>query len=356
MRSKTVVLALLAAMAAGFSLFALLAPSPELDSAAAPAGAGANPAPVSTGPSDANPASETAAAMPQAPSPDSTGGSAQAPVEAGSAPVEPRFDVVRVSPEGEALIAGSAEPDSEVTIRIDGEVRATVRADASGGFVAYVDVPPGDEESAARRIDLDAVDADGRRSSASEPVIVAAPAAQEPDAEPLVVAARETGVEVLQTPGARPAEGAVTLDTAVQDADGVLALSGRAGGLKTVRIYADARLVAETVADADGRWTVDASVEDTLGATSLRIDEVAEDGSVTRRIEAPYVAADPDETRPEPGAIVVQEGDTLWRIAENAFGSGFRYTLIYEANAERIRDPNLIFPGQLLSVPVAAAR
>jgi nucleoid-associated protein YgaU len=49
--------------------------------------------------------------------------------------------------------------------------------------------------------------------------------------------------------------------------------------------------------------------------------------------------------------VLVQEGDTLWAIAERAYGSGARYTEIFEANREVIEDPDLIFPGQKLRIP-----
>lgn len=49
--------------------------------------------------------------------------------------------------------------------------------------------------------------------------------------------------------------------------------------------------------------------------------------------------------------VLVQSGDTLWGIAERAYGSGARYTEIFEANREVIEDPDLIFPGQKLRIP-----
>jgi nucleoid-associated protein YgaU len=55
----------------------------------------------------------------------------------------------------------------------------------------------------------------------------------------------------------------------------------------------------------------------------------------------------------ESGFVLVQEGDTLWGIAERAYGSGARHTEIFAANREVIEDPNLIFPGQKLRIPAA---
>jgi len=47
----------------------------------------------------------------------------------------------------------------------------------------------------------------------------------------------------------------------------------------------------------------------------------------------------------------VERGDSLWRISRTIYGEGLRYTQIYDANTNQIRNPNLIFPGQVLVVP-----
>lgn len=44
-------------------------------------------------------------------------------------------------------------------------------------------------------------------------------------------------------------------------------------------------------------------------------------------------------------------GDSLWRISRQLYGAGIRYTQIYEANRGQIRDPDLIYPGQVLVAP-----
>ena len=47
----------------------------------------------------------------------------------------------------------------------------------------------------------------------------------------------------------------------------------------------------------------------------------------------------------------VVRGDSLWRISSKTYGSGFRYTEIHQANRDQIRDPDLIYPGQIFVLP-----
>jgi nucleoid-associated protein YgaU len=77
------------------------------------------------------------------------------------------------------------------------------------------------------------------------------------------------------------------------------------------------------------------------------------DGRVAQRMEMPFARAEPSA---ELGAgssdrIVVQPGNSLWRIARRVYGEGTRYSVIYQANREMIRDPNLIYPGQVFALP-----
>ncbi|MBB5516496.1 nucleoid-associated protein YgaU [Rubricella aquisinus] len=64
---------------------------------------------------------------------------------------------------------------------------------------------------------------------------------------------------------------------------------------------------------------------------------------------AAAVVADVPATRPT--QIVVQPGNNLWTIARVEYGEGIRYTQIFEANSDQIRDPDLIFPGQIFAIP-----
>lgn len=54
---------------------------------------------------------------------------------------------------------------------------------------------------------------------------------------------------------------------------------------------------------------------------------------------------------PEINTAIVGRGDSLWNISRRIYGRGVRYTVIYTANPSQIRNPNLIYPGQVFVLP-----
>jgi nucleoid-associated protein YgaU len=87
------------------------------------------------------------------------------------------------------------------------------------------------------------------------------------------------------------------------------------------------------------------------GLHSLRIDEVDANGKVVARVESPFSRAQPVDVSAGNQVVVVQPGNSLWLIASRTYGSGFRYTVIYQANKGQISDPDLIYPGQVFKLP-----
>jgi len=76
----------------------------------------------------------------------------------------------------------------------------------------------------------------------------------------------------------------------------------------------------------------------------------------------PQLAAATTTTAPNPSspstAVVakivtttVSRGDSLWRISQTKYGAGVRYAVIYKANQEQIRNPHMIYPGQVFVLP-----
>lgn len=62
-------------------------------------------------------------------------------------------------------------------------------------------------------------------------------------------------------------------------------------------------------------------------------------------------ARDPGPTEPDAGNYTVQSGDCLWNIAKAKLGDGSRWKEIYDLNTDKIENPNLIYPGEVLTLP-----
>jgi nucleoid-associated protein YgaU len=84
------------------------------------------------------------------------------------------------------------------------------------------------------------------------------------------------------------------------------------------------------------------------------------DGRVASRLETPFkreapatlaAAAQTQDSGGPVRAVTVQTGDTLWAIARERYGEGILYVQVFEANRGAIRDPDLIYPGQVFDLP-----
>ncbi|MCX7299342.1 MAG: LysM peptidoglycan-binding domain-containing protein [Rhodobacterales bacterium] len=190
------------------------------------------------------------------------------------------------------------------------------------------------------------------------------PMVNEAAVAPVLVSDQE-GVRVLQpalAPGATPEVlRTVALDSISYDDQGEVLLDGRATGGGVVRIYVNNAPVAEAVVNADGQWSSDLT-DVVPGVYQLRVDQVDETGKVLSRIETPFqrenreaiASALAEQTQNASfgvAAITVQPGNTLWAIARDRYGEGVLYVSVFEANRDRIRDADLIYPGQVFVLP-----
>ncbi len=386
----------------------------------------------------------------------------------------PEFDVVRVEPDGSSVIAGLAQPGTEVTILLDGSEVTRASADKQGNFVALLTLPPSDtarvitlsipgegdavvtsdnsvilapvtspaepEEQIASAMQADTAAAtpdqtdapqtpmpegatsetaaltDGQAvaqptrnspsdeepkpeqtevagavvtgtttettpdtatgASSDNPARVAtatSPAsttpapvegadsvadnASEPKA-PAVLLATKDGVRVLQPADSSPEMTTnVVIDAITYDAAGEVQLSGRGTDEGFVRVYLDNKPVLTTPIDAGGGWHTELPDVDS-GIYTLRVDQVDATGAVVSRTETPFkretaeTLQSTQNTATAPAiSVTVQPGSTLWAIARETYGDGMLYVRVFEANRDSIRDPDLIYPGQVFAVP-----
>jgi hypothetical protein len=144
----------------------------------------------------------------------------------------------------------------------------------------------------------------------------------------------------------------LSVDTVDYDDAGRLSLSGRARPGALVQLYLNNRFIGRTRAGSDGIWRLSPDRTVVPGLYTLRVDHVDANGKVLARMAFPFARAEP-LTEIRPGTVVVvQPGNSLWRLARRAYGAGMQYTMIFEANRDQIRDPDLIYPGQIFTLPV----
>jgi len=168
---------------------------------------------------------------------------------------------------------------------------------------------------------------------------------------PLVLKTTPGGAtQVLQEPREDGVSfGPLSLDTIDYDQSGAVIFSGKAEAGRVVQIFANGQFVGQTAAAADGRWRFVTSLPP--GAYALQLIQLDENGKPTYAIELPFERANLDDIELKDGKVIVQPGNSLWRIARRIYGKGVQYTIIYEANADQIRDPDLIYPGQVFELP-----
>jgi nucleoid-associated protein YgaU len=298
--------------------------------------------------------------------PRETGDVAPPPQEAGSgAPKRPSFDIVRVTPHGETVVAGRASPNTEVALLDNGRPIAHAQADPSGQFVLLPDkpLPAGGQELSLQS------QAPGEKPVAGDaPAILvvpeatpagrsdhAAPGSAPPSQGALAVLTPPEGAPVvLQAPeGEKPSPaGQVALTAVDYDEHGGIRFAGtaRAGG--KVRLYVDNVAIGDAAVDHNGRWSLLPGTAAVGGGPHrLRADEMGARGQVLSRVELPFERATFAAADLHAGKVIVQPRQSLWRIARMVYGRGVHYTVIYAANRDQIRDPNLIYPGQLFSLP-----
>ena len=224
----------------------------------------------------------------------------------------PRFDVARVDDHGEAaVIAGQATPGAKVELLRDGQPLDTVVADASGQFVMTPPkLPAGSYELTLR---AKAPDGTVMQSSRTMPVTIAEAALPPVRVAPPVARQETKPVDKSDIVASLPSPR-------------LASVPDRPAARPRMMGAAKPRLMATAPAASAGATVASASPSDVFNGTP------ADAG----------------------GSRVVSRGDSLWTLSRLAYGDGARYAVIFNANREKIHNPNLIYPGQTVVLPQKA--
>jgi nucleoid-associated protein YgaU len=272
----------------------------------------------------------------------------------------------------------------------NGELHDRTVADQSGQFVM---VPPR-LPSGTYDLTLRSKQPDGKQATSEQSVAVAIePGPTDRPVVALMTPGKPT-VVLSQPPPPKSMAGAVVVELVEIEPGSKFHASGRARPGATLRLYLNDTFVSSVTAGADGHFAVTINEAVAPGSSyRVRLDEVEPNsGTVRARAEVPFNVPDTMVTtsvpaqataskRPDIAAAqqrqlaaamatvppnggsastvvvpkiattTVSRGDNLWRLSRHTYGVGTHYAVIYKANREQIRNPNLIRPGQVLVLP-----
>lgn len=252
-------------------------------------------------------------------------------------------------------VSVSGDEDSDNQSASEGETTESARADLESPKVPK----PADAAAAKDAETPKITDAKPEETASAQPPSEApVKSLADAAAPPKVLIADKDGVRVVQSDD-KLDQDAIALDAISYDEDGQVMLSGRSNPMAYLRIYLDNAPVLLVRPDDDGNWKTLLSNVDP-GVYTLRIDQVNAAGKVVSRLETPFKKESPQKllthlqdtkTEARINVVTVQPGYTLWAIARKRYGRGILYVRVFEANRDKIRDPDLIYPGQVFDLP-----
>jgi nucleoid-associated protein YgaU len=272
----------------------------------------------------AEPEAEAVAAADPAPTPPALLLSDEGAVvlqETGTNPDTPKpttvmIDTIAYTPEGEVQVGGRGAVGAGLRLYLDNAEKATLQVPETGLWVTTLpDTAPG-----VYTLRVDQLDASGKVTSRFE-----TPFKRE-TLEALAQASGQTG-----------------------DATAAPEAAETAAPVQPEMPAAEPTPEPEVVASAE------APAADPEAAAEPAEAPVATETAAATEAAAPETAAVQPAPEPAPASapvtVTVQPGFTLWGIAQERYGDGVMYVQVFEANKDKIKDPNLIYPGQVFSVP-----
>ena len=281
---------------------------------------------------------------------------------------ETKIDVLRVDESGIAVIAGTAEPSTTIEAKIGNQTVGKTAVNKDGGFVISGEISSSTEPQELKVITKadkgvnpdeaqtikDNIDwVYETKSFVILPGIINEKNSQNVQNEKLddiiIVEVKKQDLVIKEELKNITVE-KLTLDRIKYSENGTAILFGRARKDMNILVYLDNNFQTKTTPALDGGWKIDLGIVKP-GIYTLRIDETTNNGNVKFRIETPFKQEAKDLLdKMFTKAITVQPGNSLWRIARRIYGRGIMYIDIYKKNNHLIKDPNLIYPGQVFSL------
>ena len=257
------------------------------------------------------------------------------------------FDIVRITKEGDTVIAGRSNPNQEVMI-FEGEQKlASIKADMNGEWVWTSETPL---KSGVKRLYLKSKNLKNEVILSSQTIIVFLE--NNEINEPIVLRYGNKSSIDSEILNLEKIDDGIILDILTYSEDGRLILSGRTTPKKRVTLYLNKSLFGYSKSNENGFWNFTSKEEIESGKSQLRID-VTNNGELKTFTTTIFNEnVDNFKIKLKDKVFIVKPGNSLWRIARKTLGGGILYSEIYKKNLMKIKDPNMIFPGQVFDIPI----
>jgi len=272
------------------------------------------------------------------------------------------IDLAQVKPNGAAVFAGSSPPNVRIFVYEGDILLGETVADANGEWVVILDknLRPGDH-----LVSIGSTDASGNATVAD--IMLGIQVSENKDERPLVALLPQTDStppRLLQSPDNTDENGSIASKSKVADLPpalaprslawkdaGALVVSGVSRGGALVSALADDIDFGTVQVEADGSWQIAGKVNMDAAGWVMQFILHDSNGDTVATYALPVATRDLSRGLDGSRMVVVQRGDALWRIAYSSYGEGIRFVDIVRRNAGAIKDPDLIFPNQIFTIP-----
>ncbi|MCL2537988.1 MAG: LysM peptidoglycan-binding domain-containing protein [Alphaproteobacteria bacterium] len=254
----------------------------------------------------------------------------------------PTFDAVRIGKDGRIVIAGRFAPRKGVSIIVNKKIVATEQTNARGEFTY---APK--KEFAPGNYTIRLISACGVRSE--NDVFVYIPESKD-YSKALSLLMTDGGSKLLQAPVVRDGDLVVSKIDYLEN--GRIVVMGTASPRLRVTLSLDGEQIGMTRVSDHRNFGLGADVERLRPGAKYEITIRMHDTSGTTAAIINHEFVMPEMTPGDETFYTVRRDDSLWVISRNFLGRGALYTLIFDANKDKIKDANLIHPKQELKIPI----
>lgn len=278
----------------------------------------------------------------------------------------PEIDIIKVSPDGSFVIAGKGQPNSNINILNKGDLIDSSIVDSDGNWVV---VSKENLKTGDNLISIDQINNNGLvlrhkqlfitkidEHKKDQPLVISVPnknsenisIIQQPSEKQKIYKTEE---ELSISNKKKNNKKIFTVKTIYFDGKGILSLKGIANYGEKIEVFINEQFMDIIFNNEDPNWEYNSEKSLDFGLHNLLVILKSQKNEILDKISIPFMRVEmPSENIPD-NFILIKPGDMLWTIAYRIYGDPLKYIQIFEENKEQITNPDLIFPGQLFSIP-----